>query len=109
MKMSEIYQMNLDAVENERVSLVKYRAKQFYDQYQAVKATFSDIEGEVSYVRHEKGRTEITPWTGHVYSISKIRTFIEVEKGVFHHRFAPVRIIVSGYQAKVIIDWELPA
>jgi len=108
MKLSDIYQMNLDSVENERVSLVKYRAKQFAEQYQAAKATFSDIEGEVPYVRHEKGRTVITPWTGHVYSLSKIRTFIEREKGVYHHRFAPVRIIVSGYQAKVIIDWEQP-
>ncbi|MEY7815917.1 hypothetical protein [Enterobacter cloacae] len=108
MKLSDIYQMNLDSVENERVSQVKYRAEQFAGQYQAAKATFSDIEGKVSYVRHDKGRTEITPWTGHVYSLSKIRTFIEIEKGVFHHRFAPVRIIVSGYQAKVIIDWEQP-
>lgn len=108
MKLSDIYQMNLDAVENERVSQVRYRAEQFSEQYQAAKATFSDIEEKMSYVRHEKGRTVITPWTGHVNSLSKIITFIEREKGVYHHRFAPVRIIVSGYQAKVIINWERP-
>ena len=85
-----------------------YRAEQFSEQYQAAKATFSDIEEKMSYVRHEKGRTVITPWTGHVNSLLKIRTFIEREKGVYHHRFAPVRIIVSGYQAKVIIDWGRP-
>lgn len=106
MKLNDIHQMNLDAIEKERIGWVIFRAKQFEEQYQAAKATFSDVECNVAYVRHEKGRTVITPWTGHVNSLSKIRSFIEREKGVFHHRSAPVRIIVSGYQAKVIIDWE---
>lgn len=104
-KLNDIHKMNIDALEHERIRGVIFRAKQFAEQYEAAKATFSEIGCNATYVRHEKGHTVIIPWTGHVYSLTRIRSFIEREKGVFYHRSAPVRLIVSGYQAKVIIDW----
>ncbi|KKY90255.1 hypothetical protein OA46_04640 [Enterobacter cloacae] len=107
MKLDDIHRMNIDAVESERVRSVKYRAQELADGYLAIKATFNEVKrGDSCHVLHKSSRTEISPWTGHVNSIVKIRSFREREKGVYYHRSAPIKIIRSGYQAKLIIDWE---
>lgn len=108
MKLEDIRSMNIDAVENERIRSVKYRAHELAEGYLAIKATFNELKrGDSCHVLHNISHTEISPWTGHVNSIIKIRSFREREKGVYHHRSAPIKIIRNGYQAKVIIEWEV--
>ena len=107
MKFSDIQKMNADYLERKRIDRVINRALLFNEQYQAAKDIFTDIDLTSKHVRHEEGLTIISGYISHVYSLSKNKSFIEREKGIFYHRSAPVRIALGTHYSRVIIDWGL--